>query len=138
MSISSSETTPDQIVAACRKAGIRLVRFLYCDNGGVIRGKATHVEGLARRMKEGMALNLALGAMNSLDQLQPVQEMGCVGELRLIPDPTTFTVLPYAPNTAPTIHSHARFDRPRFAARRHESSSALARIFLSNVPFRSR
>jgi glutamine synthetase len=43
MLIGSSETTPDQIVAACREAGVRLVRFLYCDNGGVIRGKATHV-----------------------------------------------------------------------------------------------
>ena len=30
-------------------------------------------------------------------------------------------------NTAPTIHSHARFDRPRLAALRHASSSALAR-----------
>ena len=116
MSISSSETTPDQIVAACRKAGIRLVRFLYCDNGGVIRGKATHVEGLARRMKEGMALNLALGAMNSLDQLQPVQEMGCVGELRLIPDPTTFTVLPYAPNTAAMFVDHIRLDGTPYEA----------------------
>jgi len=116
MSISSSETTPDQIVAACREAGIRLVRFLYCDNGGVIRGKATHVEGLARRMKEGMALNLALGAMNSLDQLQPVQEMGCVGELRLIPDPTTFTVLPYAPNTAAMFVDHIRLDGAPYEA----------------------
>jgi hypothetical protein len=31
MLIGSSETTPDQIVAACREAGVRLVRFLYCD-----------------------------------------------------------------------------------------------------------
>ena len=30
-------------------------------------------------------------------------------------------------NTAPTIHPHARFDRPRLAALRHASSSALAR-----------
>src|SRR5262245_66108086 len=29
-------------------------------------------------------------------------------------------------NTAPTIHSHARFDRPRLAALRHASSSAMA------------
>jgi len=30
-------------------AHLRLVRFLYCDNGGIIRGKATHVNGLVVR-----------------------------------------------------------------------------------------
>ena len=39
-------------------------------------------------------------AMNSLDQLQPVEEMGPVGEIRLVPDPATFTVSPYAPRSA--------------------------------------
>ena len=33
--------TPDQIVAQARERGVQLVRFLYCDNGGVIRGKST-------------------------------------------------------------------------------------------------
>ena len=32
--------TPDEAVAACREAGVRLVRFLYCDNGGIVRAKA--------------------------------------------------------------------------------------------------
>ena len=112
----SPEMTPDEVVAACREAGVRLVRFLYCDNGGVIRGKVTHIEGLARRMKEGMALNLALQAMNSLDQLQSVDEMGCVGELRLVPDPSTFTVLPYAPNTAAMLVDHVRLDGAPYEA----------------------
>src|SRR5262249_24262091 len=110
ISIGLSEMTPEEVVAACREAAVRLVRFLYCDNGGVIRGKATHVEGLARRIKEGMALNLALQAMNSLDQLQAVEGMGCVGELRLVPDPATFTVLPYAPNTAAILVHHPLLD----------------------------
>src|SRR5262249_19717081 len=35
-----------------------------------------------------------------LDQLQPVDGLGPVGEIRLIPDPQTFTVLPYAPHAA--------------------------------------
>ena len=35
-----------------------------------------------------------------LDQLQPVGGLGPVGEIRLVPDPQTFTVLPYAPNAA--------------------------------------
>jgi hypothetical protein len=31
--------TPEEIVAACRERAIRLVRFLYCDNGGVVRAR---------------------------------------------------------------------------------------------------
>src|SRR5437667_10229831 len=91
--------TPDEVVAACRDRGIRLVRFLYCDNGGVIRGKLAHVERLADRIRSGIGLTVAMQAMNALDQLQPVDGMGPVGEIRLVPDPETFRVLPYAPRT---------------------------------------
>ena len=35
-----------RVVAQARRGGVRLVRFLYTDNGGVTRGKATHVESL--------------------------------------------------------------------------------------------
>lgn len=92
--------TPEEVVAACRASGVRLVRFLYCDLGGVVRGKATHVERLAERMRTGIGLTVAMSAMNSLDQLQPVEGMGPIGEVRLVPDPETFTVLPYAPAAA--------------------------------------
>jgi glutamine synthetase len=92
--------TPDEAVAACREAGVRLVRFLYCDNGGIVRAKAAHVERLADRMRTGIGLTVAMQAMSSLDQLQPVEGMGPVGEVRLVPDPSTFRVLPYAPRSA--------------------------------------
>src|SRR6185369_8450559 len=82
----------NDLSARARRAGVRLVRFLYTDNGGITRGKATHVDGLA--------LTVAMQAMNMLDQLQPVDGLGPVGEIRLVPDPQTFTVLPYAPNAA--------------------------------------
>ena len=88
------------VVAAARKAGVRLVRFLYTDNGGVTRGKATHVEGLAERLGDGIGLTVAMQAMNMLDRLTPVEGMGPVGEIRLVPDPETFAVLPYAPHAA--------------------------------------
>ncbi len=38
-------------------------------------------------------------AMSGLDQLQPVEGMGPIGEVRLVPDLDTFRVLPYAPRT---------------------------------------
>jgi glutamine synthetase len=92
--------TPEQIVAACRDAHVRLVRFLYCDNGGIVRGKIVHVDRLAERLRSGIGLTVAMQAMNSLDQLQPVEGMGPVGEVRLVPDPDTFVVVPYAPGSA--------------------------------------
>jgi glutamine synthetase len=108
--------TPQEVEAVCRERGIRLVRFLYCDNGGVIRGKATHVDRLAVRMRTGIGLTKAMQAMNSLDQLQPVEGMGPVGEVRLVPDPETFTLLPYAPNTAAMLVDHVGLDGQPYEA----------------------
>jgi len=93
-------TPAERVAEAARKAGVRLVRFLYTDNGGVTRGKATHIEGLQDRMRDGIGLTVAMQAMNMLDQLAAVEGMGPVGEIRLVPDPETFTVLPYAPHSA--------------------------------------
>ena len=108
--------TPEEILDACRTHAVRLVRFLYCDNGGVVRGKATHVERLGDRLRTGIGLTVAMQAMNSLDQLQPVEEMGPVGEIRLVPDPETFTVLPYAPHSAVMLVDHLRLDGQPYEA----------------------
>jgi glutamine synthetase len=108
--------TPEEILDACRTQAVRLVRFLYCDNGGVIRGKATHVERLGDRLRTGIGLTVAMQAMNSLDQLQPIEGMGPVGEVRLVPDPDTFTVLPYAPHTAAMLADHMRLDGQAYEA----------------------
>ena len=93
-------TPADRVTEAARKAGVRLVRFLYTDNGGVTRGKSTHIDRLRSRINDGIGLTVAMQAMNMLDQLAAVEGMGPVGEIRLIPDPETFRVLPYAPHSA--------------------------------------
>ena len=93
-------TPADHLTKTARKAGVRLVRFLYTDNGGITRGKMTHIEGLWDRMNDGIGLTVAMQAMNMLDQLAPVEGMGPVGEIRLVPDPETFRLLPYAPHSA--------------------------------------
>ena len=48
--------------------------------------------------------------MNGLDQLQPVEGMGPVGEIRLVPDLETFRVLPYAPRTGALLVDHVTLD----------------------------
>ncbi len=89
-----------EILTACQEAGVRLARFLYCDNSGIIRGKATGMASLRDRLTDGIGLTVAMMAMNSLDQLQPVEGMGPVGEIRLVPDLDSFVVLPYAAHSA--------------------------------------
>jgi glutamine synthetase len=90
----------DQVTQQAEDAEIQLVRFLYTDNGGIIRAKASYIDGLRNRIEDGIGLTVAMQAMNMLDQLAHVEEMGPVGEIRLVPDPASFKILPYAPNTA--------------------------------------
>ncbi|HLG61374.1 MAG TPA: glutamine synthetase family protein [Ktedonosporobacter sp.] len=87
------------VLTQARSANLRLVRFVYCDNGGVIRCKATHVSKLPTRIHEGIGHCYALAAWTGADTLASVEGMGPVGEFRLVPDPDTFTILPYVPNT---------------------------------------
>jgi glutamine synthetase len=87
------------VVRQAREANLRLVRFLYCDNGGIIRGKTTHASKLESRMKEGIGQTLAMQAFTGVESLAPVEGMGPIGEFRLIPDPNTFTILPYVPSS---------------------------------------
>src|SRR5690242_21012506 len=90
---------PQQVLQHAQESHLRLVRFLYCDNGGIIRGKSSHINGLGRRMFEGIGQTLAMQAFAGVDALAAVEGMGPVGEFRLVPDPETFVVLPYAPHT---------------------------------------
>ena len=89
----------EEVVKRAHEADLRLVRFLWCGNDGTVRAKASAVGGLEGRIQSGIGLTVAMQAMNGLDQLQPVEGMGPVGEIRLVPDPETFRVLPYAPRT---------------------------------------
>jgi glutamine synthetase len=89
-----------EVVQEAHEADLRLVRFLWCGNDGTVRAKASAIAGLEGRIASGIGLTVAMQAMNGLDQLQPVEGMGPVGEVRLVPDPDTFRVLPYAPRTA--------------------------------------
>jgi glutamine synthetase len=68
------------------------------------------MRGLEDRIRTGIGLTVAMQAMNNLDQLQPVEGMGPVGEIRLVPDPSTFRVLPYAPRLGAMLVDHVRLD----------------------------
>jgi len=84
----------EEVVRKATDAGVLLVTFLYCDNGGVIRGKSSHIYGLAKRIDSGIGLTVAMQAMSDNDDLQPIDGMGPKGEIRLVPD----TNCPTRPN----------------------------------------
>jgi glutamine synthetase len=99
-----------EVVRQVDAEGLRLVRFLWCGNDGTVRAKSSAARGLEGRLRTGIGLTVGMQAMNALDQLQPVEGMGPVGEVRLVPDLETFRVLPYAPHTGALICDHVRLD----------------------------
>ncbi len=100
----------EQVVASVDELGLRFVRFLWCGNDGTVRAKASARHGLEGRLRAGIGLTVAMQAMNSLDQLQAVGGMGPVGEVRLVPDTSTFRVLPYAPRAGVVLTDHVGLD----------------------------
>ncbi|MFQ5897926.1 MAG: glutamine synthetase family protein [Candidatus Methylomirabilia bacterium] len=89
-----------EIVRRCKSKKIQLVRFLYCGNDGVIRGKACHTQFLNSYLESGIGLTVAMQSFNMLDQLVPEGSFGPVGEIRLMPDLETFAVLPHSPKSS--------------------------------------
>ncbi len=105
-----------EIVAQAEAAGLRLVRFLYCDNDGIIRGKSAGIANLKERLETGIGLTVAMQAFTMLDHLASVDGMGPVGEIRLVPDPSTFTIAPYAPHTGTVLVDMQTLDGQPYAA----------------------
>src|SRR6266545_1217623 len=98
------------VIERAEAEGLDLIRFLYVDHGGVVRGKATSRSRLAERLGTGIGLTLAMQAMTVLDELQPVDGMGPVGEIRLVPDPSSFVALPYAPGAGAMVADMVKLD----------------------------
>jgi glutamine synthetase len=118
----------DEVVRKTDEAGLRLIRFLWCGNDGTVRAKASSRHGLERRLESGIGLTVAMQAMNGLDQLQPIEGLGPVGEIRLIPDLTTFRILPYAPQTGAVVTDHVDLDG--------EAAAVCQRSFLKRMEAR--
>jgi len=116
--------SPDPVSAA-QSAGVELVRFLYADHGGIIRGKSAATAFLPQRMRSGIGHTVAMMAMTMLDTLQPVAGMGPVGEVRIMPDPASFVTLPYAPRAGAMVADLVRPDG--------EPWQACARTFLKQA-----
>ncbi len=90
----------EDVLKQAKDNDIQLIRFLYCDNVGVIRGKATHLHSLGSRLDGGIGLTVAMQSFTTMEHIAPQGSFGPVGEIRLVPDPDTFVLLPYIPRCA--------------------------------------
>ena len=95
--------TIEQVVERAHEDGVRIIRFLYCDPSGVIRGKNVTIGRLASKLVEGVGITRAQNAVNLLEQLVHIEGMEPVGEIRAVPDPDTYSVLPWLPGTASVL-----------------------------------
>lgn len=100
----------DQVIKNAKEAGVQVISFLYCDNGNIIRGKSSHISNLENTIESGLGMSVAMPAMSGVDTLQEVQGKGPVGEIRLVPDIKTFSILPYAPKWATMMTNMCSLD----------------------------
>lgn len=88
---------------------IDFVRMFYVGNDGVIRGYVVPADRIDSVAENGMNLASAMQSFMSLDDLSPTSYYGPEGAVRLMPDLSTFTSLPYEPRTGSvmcTIENH--------------------------------
>src|SRR5918998_4758908 len=72
------------------------VRFVFVDHGGIPRCKAAHRDSFERRARAGVGLAKGVMALDPSGLLHPASGLSPVGEVRLIPDLSTLTPLPFA------------------------------------------
>jgi glutamine synthetase len=111
----SPATAPS--LTALHEANIRFVRVVWCDNGNIIRGKALHIDALARQLADGGTAGVGLSAAQQAipavaDAVAPGSGLGPVGEVWLVPDWATLQPLPYAPGQARAIGDMVQNGQP--------------------------
>jgi len=108
--------TTQDVLNLAAEANVGLVRFEYCDFSGVARCKAVHASQLAHKLIEGVGLTRAQMSINLLERIVHIDGMEPVGEIRLVPDLNTFSVLPWAPGSASVLCDQLDHNREDWGA----------------------
>ena len=93
----------ERIEKIVEQQGIELTRFLYTDNDGVTRGYSTTTDCLMGDLESGHTYAVAMPLFSAHDDIVPESIYGPVGEVLAMPDPETFTPIPYAEKSAAVI-----------------------------------
>src|ERR687886_790521 len=76
------------------------VRFAFVDHAGIPKAKAVYREDFRRRAEAGGGLAKGVLALDPGGQLHPASGLSPVGEVRLVPDLSGLTWLPFATGQA--------------------------------------
>jgi glutamine synthetase len=91
------------IIKAIKDQGIDTIRIDYPDLYGVCRSKLIPAGRIEEILEEGMTCAQPIFAIMLNNDIPPgtgvADEVG-YGDMKIIPDPATFSVVPYLPNTA--------------------------------------
>ena len=93
-------TAIDDVLHRVDADDIELVRLVFVNNSGVPRGRVVDSESLPGVLETGTNVTHAMQSFNALDRLAPEGRYGPAGEVRVVPDPETYTELPYADRAA--------------------------------------
>ena len=72
------------------------VRFVFVDHAGILKAKAVHRDTFAKRAKAGVGLAKGVLALDPSGALHAASGLSPVGEVRLVPDLSSLTTLPFA------------------------------------------
>src|SRR5271170_4232589 len=106
---SEREALAQEVAAAIRSAGLRTVRLAVVDQHGVPRGKMLSPEAAVAAMSDGLDFSGAIYSLDTGNQVFVpafaqgggfgIEEFTGFPDVMLVPDPTTFQVLPWADRT---------------------------------------
>ena len=90
------ECEEQENVARTLRGDTLWVRFVFVDHAGIPKTKAVHRDAFARRARAGVGLAKGVLALDPSGALHPVSGLSPVGEVRLVPDLSSLTPLPFA------------------------------------------
>jgi len=91
----------DKIFETIEKEKIRIIRFVWIGNDGLIRAKASTKKHLKSHIKRGIGVGKSMQSINALDHMIGEGTFTAASkEFQIYPDLRTFKILPYAINSA--------------------------------------
>ncbi|WP_372480900.1 gamma-glutamylputrescine synthetase (plasmid) [Halomicrobium sp. HM KBTZ05] len=93
------------IADRCEKADVELLRLLYVGNDGVVRGHAVERNHVRDALDAGVPLPELVQSFNALGHRVKDARFDAVGEVRLVPDGSSFRVLDHEDRVAAVLCS---------------------------------
>lgn len=124
------EARLSEIAAQIGEGGVRWVRLAIPDLHGVLRAKLIAADRWSHVLREGQPWGLRLLHVDLAEQLDPETAYDPqihAGNCRLVPDPATFRVLPWQPDTAIVLADPVLGDGSPAVSARGALRAALAR-----------